>query len=94
MRAHVNTCRYGTPAEMRFEIQSAELSDQGARTLARWWADRREYAHSLRLLADGLPFDTERLETDIMEAVSDDVQSDLLYEWLFRLEMHLDGLDG
>jgi hypothetical protein len=94
MHAHVSTYRYSTPAEMEYEIESGELSDQGARTLAKWWADRRVYAHSLRLLADGKPFDTEKLQADITEAVSDSIQADLMYEWLVRLEMHLDGLDN
>jgi hypothetical protein len=94
MHAHVNTYRLSTPAEIDYGIESAELSDQDARTLAKWWADRRPEARSLRLLADGLPFDTEKAQADIFACVTDDVQSDLLYEWLVRLEMHLDGLDN
>lgn len=90
MYAHVTTYRLGTSAETLPEIESGELSDQAARTIASWWHSPAPSCRAITSLSHGLPFDTDDLRREVEAGrVGDPAEAEALLTWLASLEAAL-----
>lgn len=90
MYAHVTTYRLGTSAETLPEIESGELSDQAARTVASWWHSPAPSCRAITSLSHGLPFDTDDLRSELERGeVGDPAEAEALLTWLASLELAL-----